>query len=482
MYTPIILKSLTLLLLYNSIILVPPVVLSVVFRDGEFLNFGLSLSFSFLAGTLLYRISGRHRLVVRRRDGFLIVSLLWVTIGVLGSLPFVIGVHLSLVDAVFESVSAFTTTGATIFARGIDGLPESILFYRQELQWFGGIGVIVSAIALFPVLGIGEPQLYQSEINGPDKKERIVPRIAVTAKRILHLYVFLTLACAFAFWFSGMSVFDAVAHSLSTISTGGFSTHDRSLGFYQSRQIELIAMLFMVLGSISFGLHYLARNAFSLRPYWHSTEVRIFFMLIAVSSVVVALFLYYHEPQHDLVDAFRRAAFTVVSIVTTTGFSIDDFSAWGAPVAMLIMYIGIIGGCAGSTSGGIKVIRFYILIKFSAREIFQLIHPRSLLPIKIDRRVIRPDILQAVMSFTSLYVATYVVFIILLLASGMDLLTAFGATTTCLNNLGPGLGQVSTDFSTASVFQKMLLSFAMLLGRLELFTLLVVFSPGYWRR
>ncbi len=317
---------------------------------------------------------------------------------------------------------------------------------------------------------------------GLEHKERIIPRIAQTARKTFNIYVALTLACALLFWLNGMSAFDAVAHSLTTISTGGFSTHDESLAYFHSFGIELVAMVFMLLGALNFSLHYAALSGLSLRPYWHNSETRLFLKIIAVSTALITLYLFYSEPAHDLLSAARRVSFTVVSMITTTGYSIDDFSLWPAGMAMLILYVGIIGGCAGSTSGGIKVVRFLVLLKLGTREIMQLTHPHSQLSFKLDRRVIRPEILQAIMSYTSLYVATFLILILLLLASGMDMVTAYGAATTCLNNLGPGLGSVANNFASASDFQKIVLSMAMLLGRLELLTIMIIFSPAYWRR
>jgi len=417
---------------------------------------------------------------LRPREAFIFVSLFWVVLGLIGSLPFILGAHLSVTDATFEAVSAFTTTGATTII-GIDNLPPSILFYRQQLQWYGGLGVIVLAIAILPMLGVGGMRLYKAETPGPMKEEKLAPRIMHTARATWIIYLGFTLLCALAYWLAGMSVFDAIAHSLSTVSTGGFSTHDASLGYFHSSRIETIAIIFMLLGGISFSVHFLAlqRSGFSI--YWKDTQTKIFAIIILALIILTTLVLYLSHFYPDLSDDVRYASFEVVSVITSTGFGTADFSHWPLLLPALMIYASFIGGCAGSTAGGIKVIRFMLLFKVGIREIASLIHPKIIRPIKLDGGAVNNRITDAVWGFFSLYVLVFVLFVLFVMATGVDQVTAFGAVATCINNLGPGLGDVASNFAHINEVAKWLLTWAMLLGRLEIFTMVALLLPAFWR-
>jgi len=461
--------------------LLPPSIISLLYHDGETLHFSLLVLFSLLVGLVVWLLSAKHRTQLHTRDGFIIVVVLWLVTSLLGMLPFVFGPGLSIADALFESVSAFTTTGATVMT-GLDELPPSILFFRQEMQWLGGIGVVVSAIALLPMLGIGGMQMFKAETPGPMKDEKLTPRIAHTAQALWKLYLVMTVACALLYWIGGMSPFDAVAHSLSTVSTGGFSTHDASLGYFDSLFIEVVATLFMLIGGISFGVHFLVWKRLSIRPYWQNVEVRVFLLFVLAVILVASVVLDIEGGRDGILESLRYASFTVVSVVTSTGFGIDDFSVWPTMLPLLLILISFVGGCAGSTAGGMKVIRFVIMGKGAGLEIQRLMHPSMIKPLQLQNKVIDVRVADAVRSFFSVYVATFVLFMLFLMEQGLDQVTAFSAVATCMNNLGPGLGEVATSFQSVSDSAKWILSFAMLLGRLEIFTLLVVLSPSFWRR
>jgi trk system potassium uptake protein TrkH len=468
------------LLLFFSAALIPPVAISLIYEDGEAGHFAMTLAITLGAGALMAASFYRRALQLRDRDGFLVVTLLWATLGILGGLPFVFGLGMSLTDAAFEAVSGFTTTGATVIV-GLDKLPPSILFYRQELQWLGGIGIIVAAIALLPVLGVGGMQLFKAETPGPIKGEKLTPRIAQSARTLTIIYVAMTAACALLYRLFGMSWFDAVAHSFSTVATGGFSTHDASIAYFDSPLIEAVAVLFMLLGGINFNVHFMVWRGHNPLLYWRNGEVRAFLLIVAAVTLTATLVLYATGEQPQPLQALRYAVFEVASVMTTTGYGIDDFSLWPLQLPLLVILTSVLGGCAASTAGGIKIIRITVLQRQAAIEIHKLIHPQLVRPLKLDGRVIAPHIVEAVWAFFTIYLVSYAVFVLLLMADGMDQVTAFGAVAACLNNLGPGLGQVAANFVGVSDHAKWLMCFAMLLGRLEIFTVMVLFTRAYWR-
>jgi trk system potassium uptake protein TrkH len=461
--------------------MLPPFFLSLLYRDGETFNFGYTFLLTLFGGILLWLPVRKLHLDLRLREGFVIVAMFWLVLGGISSIPLHLGSHLGYIEAVFESVSAFTTTGATVIT-GLDELPPSLLFYRQELQWLGGLGVIVLSVAILPILGVGGMQLYKAEATGPMKDEKITPRIAHTARAFWFIYVAMTLLCAFAYWLAGMNLFDAVAHSLSTVSTGGFSTHDASIGYFNNPLIEGIAILFMLLGAINFSIHYYGFIRRKFGRYWRDTEVRVFLLVVAALILVQTTTLTLTNTYGTMLESLRHSAFNTVSVITSTGFITDDFSIWPLFLPVLLMFSGFMGGCAGSTAGGMKVIRFIMMFKQGLQELRRLVHPSMVQTLKIQGRTLQPRVLSSVWAFFALYVATFVVLMLLVMASGVDQVTAFSAVATCLNNLGPGLGEVSTNFQPLGDFAKAVLTFSMLLGRLEIFTLLVLLSPAFWRK
>lgn len=481
MRLPIVIRIVGLFLLLFSLTLIPILAIALYTDDGEALHFVQSILLLAIPGLLLWYPTRRYKGELRNRESFLVVALFWVLLGVLGSLPLLLGAHLSLTDAVFEAVSGFTTTGATVLIN-IDDLPPSILMYRQQLMWLGGIGVVIFAIAILPMLGVGGMQLYRAEIAGPMKEEKLTPRIAQTARAMWVIYLALTAVCAVAYWLAGMTAFDAVAHSFSTVSTGGFSTHDASMGFFSSPAIETIAIVFMILGGISFNVHFLVMHGRGPASYWRDAQTRTFLILATAMIVVTALLLYFGGRYSTLLDSLRYGAFQAVTAITTTGFTTAEFSAWPLALPLLLIFSSYLGGCAGSTSGGIKVIRIMVLAKVGIREMMRLIHPSMVRPIRISGRTVPKPVLDAVWSFFSVYVIVFVALMMLVMATGVDQVTAFGAVTACLTNLGPGLGDVAVTFHDINPAAKWLCTLAMLLGRLEIFTLLVLLTPVYWRK
>jgi trk system potassium uptake protein TrkH len=405
-----------------------------------------------------------------------------VVLGLVGSLPLILAEkpHLSVTDAVFESLSGLTTTGATVIT-GLDDLPASILFYRQQLQWLGGMGIIVLAVAIMPMLGVGGMQLYRAETPGPLKDAKLTPRITETAKALWYIYLGLTIVCGVCYWFAGMTAFDAIGHSFSTISIGGFSTHDQSIGYFESATIEMIAVIFMVLAGMNYALHFTAWRSFSLRPYLHDSEVKTYLVVLLLVTAITVVYLYYTHTFILFSDALHVGLFQVISIGTTTGFTTTEYFVWQGFLPVLLLFVSFIGGCAGSTGGGMKVIRFLLLLKQGHREIMRLIHPNAQIPVKIGQKPIPDRVLQAIWGFFAAYVGSFVVIMLFVMATGLDQVTAFSAVAACMNNLGPGLGDVGANYVGINDPAKWALSFAMLLGRLEVFTLVVLFSRAFWR-
>ncbi|MEH6388053.1 MULTISPECIES: TrkH family potassium uptake protein [Pseudomonas] len=447
-------------------------------REAFVTGFLITFAFGFLAWL---PVRGRRN-ELRTRDGYLITVLFWLVLGLFGAVPLYLldMPDLSVANAVFESFSGLTTTGATVIT-GLDTLPRALLFYRQQLQWFGGMGIIVLAVAILPLLGVGGMQLYRAEMPGPLKENKLTPRIAETAKVLWLIYTGLTVACALAYWAAGMEPFDAIGHSFSTVAIGGFSTHDLSIGYYDSPLIELICMVFLVISGINFALHFLAWRFRSLKSYWHDPECRSY-LLILVALFVVCCAMLIHVEYYDTWTSIRYGAFQTISIATTAGFSVTDFSVWPTVLPFLLLYASFIGACAGSTGGGMKVIRVILLYKQGTRETKRLLHPHGVFPVKLGNKPVPDRVVEAVWGFCAVYVFAFAVMFLILLGTGLDFVTAFSALAACINNLGPGLGDVSAHYGDLSATVKWILSFAMLLGRLEVFTLIILLTPMFWRR
>jgi len=471
------------LLVVFSFTLVPPMAVSLYYDDGELVSFLAGFFIIFVLGLLSWLPVRRVHRELRLRDGFVVVVLFWTVLSGIGAVPLLLSsaVVVSVTDAVFEAVSGLTTTGATVLV-GLDQLPKSILYYRQQLQWLGGMGIIVLAVAVLPMLGIGGMQLYRAEMPGPMKDAKLTPRITETAKALWLIYVSLTVACALAYWAAGMSLFDAVGHAFSTIAIGGFSTHDASMGHFDSAAIDLVAVVFMFLAGVNFALHFVAVRQRNLWGYLQDSEFRFYAGLIGIVILLTWAGLYVSGIYDDPVDIFVHGTFQAVSIGTTAGFTTAAFYDWPGFLAILLLFASFVGGCAGSTGGGIKQIRLLLLIKQGMREITRLIHPSAQIPVRVGDRTVPPRVVEAVWGFFALYVGSFVLMYLMLAATGIDLMTAFSAVAASINNLGPGLGGVGAHYADLHDPAKWILCFAMLLGRLEIFTLLVLLSPAFWQR
>ena len=470
----------TLLTLFSFSFLLPAAV-ALFFAERTLTTFLSAFAITLISGLVLW-LPLRGKRELRGGDGFLVTTLFYLGLGMFGAIPFWLGdaLQLSFTDAVFESISGLTTTGATTIV-GLDQLPKSLLIYRQMLQWMGGMGIIVLAVAIYPMLGIGGMQLYRTESAGPMKDNKLTPRITETAKALWYLYIGLTAACALAYWYAGMSGFDAIAHSFSTVSIGGFSTHDSSMGYFDSGAVEAVAIIFMTLSGINFALHFLVWRRRNPLHYFQDVEVRVYLFVLALVAIIVCAILWWHPGSTD--DALRDGIFQAVSITTTTGFTTSNFAAWPSVAPILLLFAAFAGGCAGSTAGGIKMIRVLMIYLQGMREVKRLIHPNGVFSIKLGRESVPDRRVDAVWSFFSVYVFFFLLSVCtLMIMSDMDFITAFSAVGACLNNLGPGLGDVAVNYNSITADVKWVLMFNMVLGRLEIFTLLVLLTPAYWRR
>ena len=478
-----VLRIIGILLMMFSLTLILPMAIAWWQGEDTFHAFGSAFALIFGTGLVAWLPVRARRRELRLRDGFVVVAMFWTVLGLTGALPFMLAdnPHMSLTDSVFESISGLTTTGATVITE-LESLPRSILYYRQQLQWLGGMGIIVLAVAVLPMLGIGGMQLYRAETPGPMKDTKLTPRITETAKALWYLYLGLTLACTFAYWAAGMDLFDAVGHSFSTVAIGGFSTHDASMGYFDSTLIEMVAVVFMFISGINFALHFVAWRRRALSSYLLDSEFRFYSALMLLIAAVVVSVLYLGGTYASFGEALGKGLFQAVSIATTAGFTTAEFYHWPGFVAMLLLFSSFVGGCAGSTGGGIKVIRFLLLIKQGMREIVRLIHPNAQIPVRIGDKTISPRVVEAVWGFFSLYVASFIVMYLAIALTGVDLMTAYSAVAASINNLGPGLGGVGAHYADLNDAAKWILCFGMLLGRLEVFTLLVLLTPAFWQR
>jgi len=467
-----------------SLSLLPPALVAVIYKDGGGTAFIQAFALSLFLGFILWYPNRKHHKDLRTREGFLLVVLFWGVLGSIGAVPFIFSSQpdLSMTDSFFESFSALTTTGATVIV-GLDSLPKAILFYRHLLQWLGGMGIIVLAVAILPVLGIGGMQLYRAEMPGPVKDSKMTPRIAETAKALWYIYFALTIACAFAYWVAGMDLFDAICHSFSTIAIGGFSTHDASMGYFDSTAINMVCVVFLLIAALNFSLHFAAftRRGINLKVYFKDAEFKALIIVQLVLTGICFATLYHSGIYDSPEETLDFALFQAVSISTTAGFGTESFHVWPLFLPMLLIFSSFIGGCGGSTAGGIKVMRMILLLKQGSRELKRLVHPRGMFSIRIGNKALPERVIDAVWGFFSAYALVFVICMLALMAMGMDNITAFSATAACLNNLGPGLGEVASNYASIGDGAKWVLLIAMLFGRLEVFTLLVLFTPTFWK-
>jgi trk system potassium uptake protein TrkH len=476
-------RILGLLLMVFSLTMLPPVAVSLFYEDGSHTAFVAAFLWLLLAGALIWWPVRRDRRDLRLRDAFVVVAMFWTVLGSAGAVPLLISPRpaIGLTDAVFEAVSGLTTTGATVLA-GLDSLPRSVLYYRQQMQWLGGMGIVILAVALLPMLGVGGMALYRAETPGPVKDAKLTPRVTQTARMLWIVYVAITAACAAAYGLAGMDLFDAIGHAFATVAIGGFSHYDASIGHFDSRAVELVAVFFMLVGATNFGLHFVAWRSGRFTVYWRDPECAAFLRLMAALGALTIVYLLVAGDYDDTTQLAADGIFQAVSVATTTGFTTSHFHHWPRGLPVLLLFASFIGGCAGSTAGGLKVVRCLLLVKQGRREIVRLVHPNAEIPVQLGGRAVPLRIIDAVWGFFAVYVGVFAVLMLAMMATGLDQITAFSAIAATLNNLGPGLGDVAQNYSSIGATGKWICIFSMLLGRLEIFTLLILFTATFWRK
>jgi len=475
------LRILGALLLFLAATLLTPLTFSFYYQDGVWPAFLLSSAICACVGGCLYA-SCRSSIDLSLREGFAVVTFGWTVFAIFGALPYLLsGAIASPLDAIFETMSGFTTTGATILTE-IESLPQSLLFWRALTQWLGGMGIIVLSLAILPMLGVGGMQLFKAEVPGPTA-DRLKPRIQDTAKMLWGVYFLLTMVETMLLMFGGMNFFDALCHSFATLATGGFSTKNSSVAAYDSTYIDYVITLFMILAGVNFALHFQILRG-RVRGFFRSEELRVYLGIIFFSTLIIMAFNWYDNIYPAITDNLRFSLFQVSSIITTAGFATADFELWPVVTQYLLVLLMFVGGCAGSTGGGIKVARILLLFKHAQAQVFHLIHPRAIRLVKLGNRPVDKEVMQAILGFFALFIGIFVIASLVVAASGMDLVSAAAAVIACLANIGPGLGTVGPvdNFAHVPVFAKSILVLCMLMGRLELFTVLVLFFPSFWRK
>lgn len=471
------------LLMMFSFTMLMPILVNFYYHDGLESPFLIAFALTFITGLICWFPLRHTSKELKVRDGFVIVVMFWVVLSFFGALPFIIA-HVpgvTFTDAIFESVSGLTTTGANVFHH-LDHMSHDILFYRQQLHLLGGMGIIVLAIAILPMLGVGGMQLYRAETPGPIKDAKLTPRITETAKTLWLVYLGLIALCGISYWLAGMNKFDAMCESFSTISTGGFSPHDASLTFYHSYLIDLICTLFMFISGVNFGLHFMVLKSRSLKTYLKNSEfITYFWVWLCFVSVVVIALIYHHTYQH-ISDDIVKGVTNTTSLLVTAGYTDGNFGGWPNFVPYLIMFAALLGGCTGSTAGGLKMMRLAIMGKQARRELMRLLHPKAIFSVKLRGQTVPEQVISAVLGFVGIYIIVYVVLLMATMATGTDVTTAYGALSACITNAGAGIGNVSSNFDTLNLGSKWLMIVAMLAGRLEFLTILVLFTFSFWRR
>ena len=467
------------LLILLSLFLLIPIPFSLYFHDGMVQGFLLSSLLGALVGGLLVAVFAPEK-DLAYRDGFGVVVLSWLGLAFIGALPFYFSGQMpSFVDCYFESMSGFTTTGSTILSE-VEVLPKSVLLWRATTHWLGGMGIIVLSLAILPLLGIGGMQLFQAEMPGPTK-DRLAPRIQDTARILWGVYLLFTLVEVFFLLLGGLDLFDAVCHSFATLATGGFSTHTSSVAFFDSVYVESVLIIFMFLAGTNFSLHHLALKG-KVSAYWQSEEFRFYLFVIVASSVVLFLGNFFAGTFVTVGENVRAAVFQVITVLTTTGFGTEDFDQWPSVCKVLLVSLMFVGGCAGSTGGGIKVVRFLLFFKYARMQLHNMVHPRAVTTIKLGNAKVPREIMEAVLGFFALYIVVFLGASLVVTAMGVDLVTGTTAVIATLNNIGPGLALVgpAQNFGHFPALVKVVLIFCMLAGRLELYTVAVLLTPGFW--
>lgn len=466
-----------------SLSLLTPIIVDLIFQESSARPFYSAFACTLGAGIALWGINYQHKTELKLRDGFFFTLLFWIICSVFFSLPFIsiLSEKLSLTDAIFECVSGFTGSGGSVIL-DLQNLSHAMLFYRQQLQFIGGIGIVVLAVAVIPLLGVGGMRIYRAETPGPFKDDKWTPHIMQTAQALWWTYLLLVILCMLSYKIAGMSWFDAVGESFATVSTGGFSMHNENFAYYNSECIEYTGSLFMFLGAVNFGLHFIALHSRSLRPYWHNTEFLSYAALAVCSVALVAFTLIRSGAIENHAHAIAKSTFNVISLMTTTGYSSASFASWPSYIPIFMMLLSLLGGCSASTAGGMKILRGILMLKQSKRELINLLHPDAVFCIRLDQRPVPDQILQSTWSLLSVFMLFFVTSMLILMALDNDFITAFSAVTSAISNTGSGLGQVSKTFAHINDASKWVLIVTMLAGRLEVFALLLVFTREFWRR
>jgi trk system potassium uptake protein TrkH len=471
-------------MLFSAYFLLPVATALIYGETASLQVFLLSAGIALGTGLAMWLATRRYRRELRPRDGYLLVSLSWNVMILLAALPLMHGEpHLSFTDAFFESMSGLSTTGSTVIT-GLDALPHAVNMWRCALHWLGGMGIIVLAVAILPLLGVGGMQMYRAEAPGPVKDAKLTPRITETAKALWTVYAGMSVVCVLALRLAGMPWFDAVCHGFSVMSLGGFSTHDASIGQFDSPTIELVLMAFMVTASVNFATHFTAFRRADPGVYRRDPEARWVLVWLGFGVILLTSVVQIHDLFPTIGESLRHVAFSTISMATTTGFVTEDFGRWPAFVGMGMLFLSCVIPCTGSTGGGLKLFRALIMIKQFYREMFVLVHPAAVAPLKIAGNVVSNRVVNSVLAFIFVYFMTAVVLTFALLASGMEFVSAFTAIIASINNAGPGLGQVgpATTYGSLTDVQTWICALAMFLGRIELFTFLILFTPSFWRK
>jgi trk system potassium uptake protein len=473
-----------LMMAFFGLIYLLPIAWSLAVQDGAVMDFVVAGGINAVAGLVIAGLTRRFRRELKPRDGFLLVTLSWVLMSGSATIPLMIALpDLSFTDAYFEAMSGLTTTGSTVLSH-LDDLPQSVNLWRHVLHWLGGIGIIVLVVAVLPLLGVGGMQLYKAETPGPVKDEKLTPRITETAKALWFTYLAITAVGVVALRIAGMSWFDAICHCMSAIALGGFSTHDASVGYFESFAVEAVLIMIMVVAALNFSRHFLAMRNLSLEPYKRDSEGKAVLILLGSSVLLVSTLLWLDGSYPTEIEAFRHSVFNVVSIATTTGFVTEDYEKWPAFLPVWLIFLSCITCSTGSTGGGIKMFRTLLLVRQARRELKLLVHPSAVIPIRIGGVAVPDRVAYSILAFIFLYFGVILVLTFAQLATGLDLVSSFSSVVGSINNMGPGLGAVgpSTNFSALTDAQTWLCTAAMLIGRLEIFSVLVLFTPGFWRK
>ena len=473
-----ILKITGIILLIFSFFLLIPLIASFYYAISVD-NFLQSFLIVFFSGLISYFPNKKEKSQIKIKEGFLIVAIFWFVLSIFGSVPFILDkqLNLSFIDAIFESTSGWTTTGATVITN-IEELSRPLLLYRQLLQWLGGIGIVVLVLAILPILGVGGMYLYKAETSSPIEDNKLSPRIKETAKSLWGVYLILTIICMIFYKLAGMNFFDAIGHSFSTVSIGGFSTHNESIGYYSSHYIKIICMVFMFLSALNFVLHFLFYKTKSFDNYFSNSEAKTFIFIIM--GLLILVFLFSIGGRLSSINNIDLI-FHVLSFVTTSGFTVSDYNIWPTFIITLIFLSSFIGACAGSAGGGMKVIRITIALKSIKKQLLKVIHPKAQISIKVNDKKVEDVTIETILSFIILYIVIFFISSLLIMMSGHDLITSFSTTAACINNLGPALGEAYGNYASLNDFSKSLLSLMMIIGRLEIYTFIILITKYFWK-